>query len=411
MKILMFSAYYTPEIAASMYLVEDILEGMTQKGYYVDLYVPSPCRGIDKQTRLKYKNKKKEILYDGHLVVHRFKLYKERKNIIFRAIRYVLLIVLFFWYGLWKKTDLIFVQSTPPIQGVMAGTLAKIKKVPLVYNLQDIFPDSLVNTGIAKKDGFAWRLGRTIENYTYKSADKIIVISDDFKTNIMKKGVSERKIVVSKNWADIDKVNAIEKEKNELFKRYNLDINKFFIVYSGNIGYTQNMDLLLNVAKKIANKIEDIEFVLIGEGIAKNNVMERITNEKIVNVTLLPFQPYEEISRVFSLGDVGLIISKPGVGNNSLPSKTWGIMAAERPILASFDLKSELANIIEKTKCGVIVEAGNEEKLVEAIERLYQNKSLLKIMGIEGKKYVSRNLSKENGVEKYMHTLEEYDYD
>lgn len=404
MRILTFSAYYTPEIAASMYLSEDIFEGMAKAGHFVDLYVPTPCRGISKDTRSEYKNKRREVKYDGHLIIHRFPLYKEGKNIISRTLRYLCLIIEFIWFGLWKKTDVIFAQSTPPIQGMMAGFLASVKKVPLVYNLQDIFPDSLVNSGMTTKNSAIWKIGRWVENFGYKRTSRFIVISEDFKNNIMAKGVPADKITVVPNWADVNGVYPVSRVDNKLIEKYHFDPTDFLIVYSGNIGYTQNMDTLLDIAKDIEPEYPKIKFVLIGDGAAKVNVETRIQNESIKNVVLLPFQPYEDIAHVFSLGDVGLIISKPGVGGNSVPSKTWSIMAAERPILASFDKDSELCSIIESLGCGLCVEPSNKNGLLKAIKQLYlcsDNK-----MGILGRQYVSQIISKEQCVKQYLDVIE-----
>lgn len=404
MRILTFSAYYTPEIAASMYLTEDMLEGMAKAGHYVDLYVPMPCRGISDEIRKEYKKKKIEVLYDGHLIIHRFSLYREGKNTLLRALRYAFLILGFAWHGLWKKTDVIFAQSTPPIQGMMAGFLASVKRVPFVYNLQDIFPDSLVNTGMTHEGSGIWKIGRFVENFGYKRTSKFIVISEDFKKNIMAKGVPENKIVVVPNWADVRGVYPIERKENKLIKKYNLDPKKFYITYSGNIGYTQNIDMLLDVAKEIKKEFPEIKFVLIGDGVAKSDVEKRVKEENIENVIMLPFQPYEDIAHVFSLGDAGLIISKPGVGSNSVPSKTWSIMAAERPILASFDKDSNLCRLIEEVGCGLKADAGDKDGFRNNIKKLY--KENLSDMGAKGGAYIRRNFSKDGCVAKYIGIIE-----
>lgn len=99
----------------------------------------------------------------------------------------------------------------------MAVFIKKCRKIPFVYNLQDIFPDSLVGTGMTKKGSFLWRIGRIIENFTYRNADKIIVISEDFKRNIMAKGVPEEKIEVIYNWIDENEVVPIAKDVNPLY--------------------------------------------------------------------------------------------------------------------------------------------------------------------------------------------------
>ena len=110
-----------------------------------------------------------------------------------------------------------------------------------------------------KKGGLLWKIGRIIENFTYRNSDKIIVISQDFKKNIMAKGVPEDKIVVIYNWVDQNAVVDIPRSENILFDRYGLDRSKFYITYNGNIGLTQNMDMLLEVAKALEAN-EEIQF-------------------------------------------------------------------------------------------------------------------------------------------------------
>ena len=190
MKVLLLPAYFYPEQAASSYLGDNIRQAMCEAGCALELYAPMPTRGISKEVREEYKKRKVEHWHDGKLEIHRFSMYGEGKNPILRALRYVFCWCAQFWKGLRAKDiDLIYLASTPPIQGVLGGLLKKIKKVPFVYNLQDIFPDSLAGTGLAKKGGLLWKIGRVIENFTYRNADKIIVISEDFKRNIMAKGI------------------------------------------------------------------------------------------------------------------------------------------------------------------------------------------------------------------------------
>ena len=132
----------------------------------------------------------------------------------------------------------------------------------------------------------------------------------------------------------------------------------------------------------------------------------RVKEENIKNVTLLPFQPYEDISHVFSLGDMGLVISKPGTGAASVPSKTWSIMSASRPVLANFD-ENELKTIIEKNKCGVFTKAGDENAFIAAILNMYKNRELCKEYGRNGRQFVMDNLTKEVGTQKYVDVIKE----
>ena len=119
---------------------------------------------------------------------------------------------------------------------------------------------------------------------------------------------------------------------------------------------------------------------------------------------MLPFQPYEDISHVFSLGDVGVIISKPGVGSNSVPSKTWSIMSASRPVLANFD-ENEIKTILSDNNCGIFTKAGDKEAFKNAIIKLYENRDLCKEYGRNGREFIMQNLTREVGTQKYVDVI------
>ena len=409
MKILMLPTYFSPEQAASNYLSDNRDEAFAAAGFYMVNYVPTPCRGISSETRKKYSQKefRKQTILNGHYHINRFPLYSEGKNPIMRAIRYSLCSLIQLFKAIQTKDiDCIFLVSTPPIQGVLGGVLKKIKKVPFVYNLQDIFPDSLAGTGLAKKDGLLWKMGRVLENFTYRNADKIIVISEDFQKNIMAKGVPEEKIVVVYNWVDQNAVIDVPRERNKLFDKYGLDRSKFYIEYSGNIGLTQNMDMLLEVMEELQTSYPDICLALVGEGAYKEQVEKIVADKQLKNVVMLPFQPYEDISHVFSLGDAGLVISKPGVGANSVPSKTWSIMSASRPVLANFD-ENELKDILAGNECGIFTKAGDKEAFKQSVITLYENRELCKEYGKNGRQFVMDNLTREVGTQKYVDVIKE----
>ena len=407
MKVLQLTGYFLPEKAASIYLVENRLEAFANEGFDMVIHASRPTRGLSDDEYAEYKNRKEEMMYDGKLRVHRFAMYREGKNPVLRAMRYSFNWIIQLWYGLTEKNvDCVYLESTPPIQGLLGSLLKIFRNIPFVYCIQDIFPDSLAGTSLAKKGGLLWKIGRVIEDFTYKHADKIIVISEDFKKNIMAKGVPEDKIVVVYNWVDQNAVVDIPREKNKLFDKYNIDRKKFYIEYSGNIGLTQNMDMLLEVMKELKTTHPDIGLVLVGEGAYKAQVEEIVKRDELTNVTMIPFQPYEDISHVFSLGDAGLVISKPGVGANSVPSKTWSIMSASRPVLANFD-ENELKDILAGNECGIFTKAGDKEAFKQSIIKLYENRDLCKKYGTNGRQFVMDNLTREVGTQKYVDVIKE----
>ena len=403
MRILLLPDYFSPEIFASSYLFENRNEAFANEGFDMIVYTPSPTRGVNRNVSYQ----KIEFLYKNHLELHRFDMVGESKNTMLRLVRYFLCSVSQFFKALFtRKFDIVLLGSTPPFQGAIGAALKIIRNKRFVYGLQDIFPDSLVSTGITKKGSLIWKIGRVIENFTYKYADKIIVISEDFKKNIMAKGVPEDKIVVVYNWVDQNAVVDIPRDKNKLFDKYQLERSKFYIEYSGNIGLTQNMDMLLEVMKELKTTHPDIGLVLVGEGAYKAQVEEIVKRDNLTNVTMIPFQPYEDISYVFSLGDAGLVISKPGVGANSVPSKTWSIMSASRPVLANFD-ENELKDILAGNECGIFTKAGDKEAFKQSIIKLYENRELCKKYGTNGRQFVMDNLTREVGTQKYVDVIKE----
>ena len=407
MRLLMLVSYCEPELISSSYLGDNRNEAFARAGIETVVYCPTPTRGVTREVRQQYKKRRKETTHAGMRTVYRFPLFGEGSNTVLRALRYMLLCTMEFFLAVFardaRRCDSLLVYSTPPIQGAMAALVKKVRHIPFIYGLQDIFPDSLVSAGIAPRDGLAWKIGRAIENFTYRNADKIIVISEEFKRNIMAKGVPEEKIDVIYNWVDGDAVLDIPRSQNVLISRYGLDPEKFYITYCGNIGLTQNLDMLLDVVKSLEQQT-DIHFVLLGDGAYRQQLEQQIAERNMSNVTLLPFQPYEDIAHVFSLGDASLVISKPGTGASSVPSKTWNIMAAARSVLASFD-EGELHSVIERNNCGLFVPADDREALRSAVLYLYGNRQLCQEMGRNGRSFVKQHLTKEVGTQRYVEVV------
>ncbi|WP_079528165.1 glycosyltransferase family 4 protein [Halobacillus hunanensis] len=405
MKILIMKAYYKPEVTSSSYLTENLLQALCQHGIEVDLIVPTPTRGISKEVRKDYKSRKKEVLYDGKLNIYRFNLFNERRSIPLRVIRYLLSNLLYFLKGLKAKDiDLIHVSSTPPTMGVVAALLKKVKKVPVVISIQDVFPDSLVSSGITHNNSLLYRLGRKIEEFTYENSDKIIVISEDFKSNLLSKGVSGEKIHVIYNWVEQNSIVPIKRKDNMLVEKLGLDIDKFYVVYAGNLGHAQNVEILIQAANRLRDNVH-IEFLIFGNGVLEEEIKKKINDLELENIKLYPLLPYSMVSHVYSLGDVSIVSCKKGFGGSAMPSKTWSIMSCGRPVLASFDSGTELENTLKKNNLGLFSEAEDLDSLVNNVYQLYKKNHLATEMGKNGREFILNNLTSENGTSEYINTF------
>lgn len=401
MKVLFIDAYFYPEKIAFTHLEKDILSVLVEAGNEVEVICPVPTRGISKEDAEKYKKIRFEKILGAN--VTRFWAPNETKNTFARAIRYL-------WcnirtYQIAKKVDnvdVVFAVSTPPTQGFLAAKTAKKLDCKFVYSLQDIFPDSMVSAKIAKEGGLLWKIGRWIENYTYKNADKIIVISEGFKKNIMEKGVLQEKIEVIPNWIDTNIVVAIPKKDNKLYEELELDRNKFTVVYAGNFGASQGADIVIKSAEKLIDQ-QNIQFVIFGGGSEYRNIKEYVNSKAIKNIKLFDLLPIERVSEVYSLGDLAIVTGKKGVGKSGMPSKTWSIMACNTPILASFDTGSELSNVLKQAGAGICVEPEDAELLADAIMRIC-NKEILFLPS--SRNYVCKTSSKNRCLEMYNDILD-----
>ena len=400
MKVIFPFSYYYPEQCAGIFVVDDLMHRLAAEGDESVIYVPTPTRNVREGVEWK----RNEVLCDGKMVVKRFHMYGEGKNPVLRALRYCFCELAYLHHLLWDKYDVAFIDSTPPIQGLKLPIVRLFRKCPVVYNAQDLFPDTLSGTGLAKKGGLLWKIGSWVARVTFNNTDKIIAISEDIKrTLVEEKGIPADKVVVVYNWVDSDAVVPIAKEENPLFDEFGLSRDKFHVVYAGNLGNAQNINIVVDAAARLRDN-EDVEFVVFGSGGLENDIRARIEAEGLKNLRLLPLQPVERVKYVYSLGDVCLVSCKEGLGGSAMPSKTWSILSCGRPVLANFD-EGELQMILTKNELGVFTKAGDLEGFVEAIRQLASEPKKCAEMGARGRQFVLDNLTKDVGTRKYAEVL------
>jgi glycosyltransferase involved in cell wall biosynthesis len=393
MKILIPFSYYHPEQCAGLFVIDDMTAEAARQGIESVITVPTPTRNVAPGAKWD----RDETLCDGKVLVHRFRMYGEGKNPVLRALRYLFCEIVQLHYMLWKKYDVAFIDSTPPIQGLKLPIVRLLRKKPVVYNAQDLFPETLSGTGLAKQGGLLWKIGMWVSNVTFRNSDKIIAISNDIKRSMVARGVLAEKIDVVYNWVDEKAVQPVAKEDNPLFEEFGLDRSKFTIVYAGNLGNAQNIGIVLDGAKELP----EVQFAVFGSGGLENEVRKRISDEGLTNVHLNPLQPVEKVKYVYSLGEACIVSCKEGLGGSAMPSKSWSIMSCGRPVVASFD-EGELKEILENNNCGVFSHAGNVKEFVAAIRQMATNREQCEEMGKNARQFILDNLTKEVGAKKYV---------
>lgn len=399
MKILIPFSYYHPEQCAGLFVIDDMTEEAARQGISSLITVPTPTRNVPEGAKWE----RVETLCEGMVNVHRFHMYGEGKNPVLRALRYLFCEMVQLHYMLWKKYDVAFIDSTPPIQGLKLPIVRLFRKKPVVYNAQDLFPETLSGTGLAKRGGLLWKIGLCVSNVTFRNSDRIIAISNDIKRCIIARGIPEEKIEVIYNWVDENATTPVKDEENELFGEFGISRDKFRVVYAGNLGNAQNIEIIVNAARRLKDNPQ-IEFIIFGTGGLENEIKETKAKEQLDNLKILPLQPYERVAKVYSLGHVCIVACKPGLGGAAMPSKTWSIMSSGRAVLANFD-EGELKEIVENNHCGVFTKAGDLDGFVAAIEELSKQPERCAEMGRNGRRFILENLTREVGTRKYVEVI------
>jgi glycosyltransferase involved in cell wall biosynthesis len=390
LNILLLSRYFFPEIGTAANLFYELAKGLSSNGHNVTVVTNFPWYNV-KAIPEKYRGKvyMKEIIDGIEVIRIRFPIVGSKK--IKLGIGHLTAPITSFLGGLLsKKHDIIFIYSPPLFMGLTGWLLTLLKKVPFVLNVQDIHPQCYIDQGILKNKFLIFIL-ESIEKFCYKKASLITVHSKGNKEYIVnKKGVDEEKVKVLPNWIDTDELRPLPRD-NEFSKKYNLN-GKFVVSYAGTLSISQGLTTIIDAAN-ILNHRNDIEFLIVGDGVEKQRLLDKVKEYNLKNVKFLDMQPKELYPYVLASSDVSLVSLNSKVKTPVVPSKILSIMASARPVLASLPLDGDAAKLIEEAQCGICIEPENPEKLAEKIVYLSENREICEKLGRQGRAYVVENFS------------------
>ena len=246
---------------------------------------------------------------------------------------------------------------------------------------------------------------RNLEKKVYDNNTKIVTISEDMRKTIIEHGCSSKKVEVIQNWVDISRIKKVNRKDNELFCKFGLDKDCFYISYAGDIGLFQNWEVILDAAQELNDNFNDIKFVIIGNGSYKESMEKSIKRRKLKNTYIFPLQPIEFISNAYSLGDLELVSLEMDMTKIALPSKIGQVLATGSPILGMFDSDSFISNEIIDKNLGVVVNNFQKESLVNIILHYYNNRNELEGISNNARKYAEQQLERKTQTQKYNAVL------
>ena len=317
------------------HIMRDIILGLLERGHEVNLIqkqyldIPQYPQQFDKY-------------FGKQLQVHNIKFEKKAKADL--KARYLADLSYYRQACKWmkkNKPDKVFLQSCNT--AFFTVFYAKyILKCPLLYNEQDIFPENAYFAGILSERSMVYKVAHALQKYAYKNATALSTISDDMKSTIVTRyGISEDKVQVIYNWGH-EELKAHSEQDNVFLKKYPKKPGEFRVVYAGNLGKMQNVELILETAALMKDE-EEVSFYIVGGGVNEEQLKTFAKEKELNNVTFVGMQPPEEVADLYAAADVNVIPLQKGLIYAALPSKTADCLIAGKPIITCVDDESKFA--------------------------------------------------------------------
>jgi glycosyltransferase involved in cell wall biosynthesis len=303
-----------------------------------------------------------------------------------------------FGLALVRRPDVIYVYHPPATISFPAIILSFFYRIPFIYDIQDLWPDTLASTGMISNRAILWLVDSWCR-FIYSQAAKIVVLSPGFKEMLIKRGVSCDRIEVIYNWCDEDHFHGGVRDAN-LARELGL-FDRFNIVFAGTMGSAQALDRVLDAAVLLLGKYPRVQFVFVGGGINVASLKAKANKLRLRNVLFLPRRPVSEIGPILNLADVLLVHLKDDpLFRITIPSKTQAYMAAGRPILMA--VIGDAAELIKKAKAGLTCTPEDPLSLAEAVAKFFNmSPKELDLIGYNGRKFYEQELSLHIGAQRF----------
>ncbi len=330
---------------------------------------------------------------------------KSKTNLVRRALGFAGFSVLagvctLFAGGLRRRPKALIAMSPPLTLGLTGWLAARIRRCPMVFNIQDVFPDAAVETGaITNRRIIAF--ARWLERVSYARSDAVVVLSDDLHRNVAAK-VRDRhvaKVRVIPNFVDADTITPADR-MTDLRRELGVD-ERPVVMYAGNVGFSQSLDLMIAAARAMP----EVAFVINGDGSARASLEDQ--GRGLSNLVFSGYQPQERVPEVLATADVHVVPLRRGLGAVSVPSKTYSILAAGRCVVAAIDEGTEVTRIIESSGAGVAVPPDDESAFVSALRTVLADDTTRRAMGDSGRRWVESHVSPASVARSYLSLVAE----
>jgi len=302
-----------------------------------------------------------------------------------------------------SRPDVVIATSPQLLVGLSGWWLAFSKRVPFVFEVRDLWPESLAAVDSRKEDSWLYRALAKLAGFLYRAADRIVVVTPIFKDHLIKRwSVPPEKITVVENGVEAELFHPGH-DGLEIRRQLNAD-GRLVVAYIGTIGMAHGLETLIDAAEQLQSSAPHVDFWIIGEGAEKDPMVALARSRGLENVQFVDQQPRERIPAYICASDVCLVLlRKNELFKTVLPTKMLEYMACSRPVLMNVD--GHAREIVDAAKAGVFVAPGDAPALAKAVMKLADNESLRKVLGRNGRSYVLQRFTRRSSAEKYLDLL------
>ncbi len=405
-KLLVLCQLFYPELISTGQTLTELCEELANKGMDIEVVCGQPTV---------VNNGKKVAKHIQHKDIQITRVWGTRfpkLNLIGRIVNQLTFSISVFFYLLFHRPQKpILVLTNPPFLAASCSLLRKLRLIgPYIYLVFDVYPDTAVNTGIMKDNGLLCRLWERLNAFLFKHASAIVVIGRCMESVIKQKAEKfglklNNKLHHISVWSDDKLISSASNQDNPLKKKWDIE-DKFVVGYFGNMGRFHDMETIIKSAKILKDN-GDICFLFVGEGHKKQATMKYAAMHNLQNCQFHTYVPREDLGHLMQLADVGIVSLLEGQEGFSVPSKTFGLMAAGAPIIAVMSVKSEIARIVKEEDCGILVKSGEKKMLANSILQLYNDRIQLERMSINASKAINEKYNLSKVSRKYFDLIEQ----
>jgi len=398
-KILIHSIVFSPDGVSTAYLYNDIALAFKQKGYEVVVLTTTPHYNVLPEELAKQPMTKKwgglfyTSSFQGIKVIHIPQ--KKFGSTALRILGFVYWHILSLILGLAQKNVSAILSPSPPLTiGFINLVIGKVKGAKVVYNVQEIYPDFLIEQGGLKSKPVIALL-KWLEKLVYNKSDAVTTIDQIFYDTIVGRFDKPEKLHIIPNFVDTELYKPLAAEKVILDRDLFKDNDTIKVMYAGNIGHAQDWEPLLSAA--ILLKDEPIEFYIIGEGVMKEHVIEQAEVNGLQKVHILPYQPRESMPHLLAFSDLQFIFMSKEMEGHGFPSKVYTVMACAKPLLVCSGEKTPIVNFLQPQQCAKLITTRSFAEKVNEIVAFLKNstKESLTRLGNAGYEEIRENYAKE----------------